>query len=141
MNKNLKIKMYAFTIDCKDALKLAQFYAQLLHWEVVYHDDEYACVAPSNIKQGRYPGLFFQTNQDFLPPVWPEQPQQQQQMAHLDLIVNDLEAAVQYAIECGATLGQAQFSNEHRVMFDPSGHPFCLCENTPVVDSPEFALL
>lgn len=30
MDAELKIKMYAFTLDCKDPLELAKFYAALL---------------------------------------------------------------------------------------------------------------
>jgi len=45
--------------------------------------------------------------------------------AHLDFAVNDLEEAVQHAINCGATMAAEQFSEEWRVMFDPAGHPFC----------------
>ena len=45
-------------------------------------------------------------------------------MAHLDFAVNDLEKAVQHAINCGATMAAEQFSEGWRVMFDPAGHPF-----------------
>ena len=43
-------------------------------------------------------------------------------MAHLDFAVNDLEEAVQHAINCRATMAAEQFSEEWRVMFDPAGH-------------------
>jgi len=42
--EELKIKMYAFTIDCKDPHELAKFYAALMRWEVVFSDEEYAVV-------------------------------------------------------------------------------------------------
>lgn len=46
----------------------------------------------------------------------------QQQMAHLDFAVNNLEEAVQYAIECGATMAENNFRGES---YDrPAGHPF-----------------
>jgi hypothetical protein len=45
MNNELKIKMYSFTIDCINPLELAEFYAKLLKWNVVFNDEEYACVA------------------------------------------------------------------------------------------------
>ena len=73
--------------------------------------------------------------------MWPEKPEAQQQMAHLDFAVNNLEEAVQYAIQCGATMAEEQFSDSWRVMIDPSGHPFCLCYMKPVFKSPHFALL
>lgn len=33
----------------------------------------------------------------------------QQQMAHLDFAVNDLEKAVQHAVRCGAAVAEEQF--------------------------------
>jgi hypothetical protein len=37
------------------------------------------------------------------PPVWPEQPGQEAKMMHLEVIVNDLDAAVRLVLECGGT--------------------------------------
>ena len=85
--------------------------------------------------------MLFQRNPDYQPPVWPAQPGEQQQMAHLDFAVNDLEKAVEHAIECGATMAENQFSDEWKVMLDPAGHPFCLCEMKSLIESPHFALL
>ena len=39
MKDDLKIKMYSFTVDCKDPHKLANFYADLLKWEVLLIDE------------------------------------------------------------------------------------------------------
>lgn len=133
--------MYALTIDCKNALELAQFYAKLLKWEIPYHDAEWALAAPKGAKQGGYPCLMFQTNEDYVPPVFPDQADAQQQMAHIDFAVNDLATAVEYAKACGATLCSQQFSNQHSILFDPSGHPFCLCLMDDVIAGPNFKLL
>jgi predicted enzyme related to lactoylglutathione lyase len=141
MNNELKIKMYSFTIDCINPLELAEFYAKLLKWNVVFNDEEYACVAAPGTNEGEYPCILFQKNPEYKPPVWPEEPEAQQQMAHLDLAVNDLEEAVQYAIKCGATVADKQFSDHWRVMFDPAGHPFCLCNMKSVIESDHFKLL
>lgn len=127
MSNELKIKMYSFTMDCKQPAELANFYADLLGWEIVFSDVEYACVAPQGTPQGAYPGITFQQNAEYQPPVWPEEPGAQQQMAHLDIAVNDLDTAVAHATHCGATPASEQFSDGWRVMLDPSGHPFCLC--------------
>ena len=83
----------------------------------------------------------FQRNPEYEPPVWPEKPEAQQQMAHLDFAVNDLEKAVQYAVDCGATIADDQFSDGWRVMFDPAGHPFCLCQIKSIIENANFALL
>lgn len=141
MDDELKIKMSAFTLDCKDPHELAEFYSVLLKWEIPYYDEEYAIVGAPGTNQGAYPGITFQRNPEYKPPVWPEEPEAQQQMAHIDFAVNDLEKAVQYAIHCGATIADKQFSDVWTVMFDPAGHPFCLCQMKHVFESPHFALL
>lgn len=53
----------------------------------------------------------------------------------------DLDKAVQYAIDCGAAMADKQFSDDWRVMIDPAGHPFCLCQMKSVIESNHFALL
>lgn len=126
MDKEFKIKMYSFVIDCIDPYELAKFYTALLGWEIPFHNEEYAVAAPLGVAQGAYPGITFQRNADYKPPVWPAAFEKQQQMAHMDFAVNNLEKAVQHAIRCGATTADEQFSDGWKVMLDPSGHPFCL---------------
>lgn len=140
MNNELIIKMNAITLDCKEPRELAEFYAKLLHWDVTYSDEEYVCVSAPGAQLGAYPYLTFQRNHDYQPPVWPEKPGEQQQMAHLDLAVNDLAAAEQYALSCGATKAVEQFSEYWTVMLDPVGHPFCLCRFKEVIEGEHFAL-
>lgn len=141
MEDELKIKLYAFTVDCTDPHALATFYAALLKWNIVFFDEEYACVGPPGTQQGGYPCITFQRNPAYEPPVWPDVPEAQKQMAHLDFAVNHVEEAVQHAIHCGATISEKQFSDHWRVMLDPAGHPFCLCQMKSVIESTHFALL
>ena len=141
MDEKPKIKLYALTVDCKEPYALAQFYAALLGWEIPFYDEDWACVGAPGAAQGAYPGITFQRNPDYQPPVWLEQPGAQQQMAHLDFAVNDLEKAVAHTIACGATVAAEQFSNDWRVMLDPAGHPFCLCQMKAMMGSSQFALL
>ena len=141
MDDGLKIKMYSFTVDCKEPYELAKFYAALLKWAIPFHDEEWACAGAPGTEQGAYPCLLFQRNPGYKPPVWPEKPEEQQQMAHLDFAVNDLEQAVQHAIHCGASIANEQFSDHWRVMIDPAGHPFCLCQMGSLMESKQFALL
>jgi hypothetical protein len=141
MDDKLQIKMYSFTIDCKEPLALAKFYAALMNWEFLQMGEDWACVYAPGTNQGAYPCLLFQRNPDYVPPVWPEEPEAQQQMAHLDFAVNDIEKAIQHAKECGAKVADKQFSDEWTVMFDPAGHPFCLCKMKSVIESEHFALL
>lgn len=141
MDGELKIKMYSFTLDCKDPHELAKFYTELLKWEIAFEDENWVCIHAPGTNQGTYPNILFQRNPEYLPPVWPEKPEAQQQMAHLDFVVNDLEKAVQHAIQCGAKVAEDQFSDDWKVMFDPSGHPFCLCPMISLMESDDFALL
>ena len=141
MDNELKIKMYAFTVDCKDPQALSKFYASLLKWEVAPIDEEYAIAYPPGTQQGSYPGITFQRNPEYQPPVWPQKPEAQQHMAHLDFAVNDLGKAAQHALHCGATIAGEQFSDHWKVFLDPAGHPFCLCQMKSIFESDHFALL
>jgi hypothetical protein len=60
------------------------------------------------------------------PPVWPPVPGTQGMQLHLEVEVSDLEAAVEHAVELGATVATHQPQDDVRVMLDPAGHPFCL---------------
>src|SRR5690554_4478735 len=70
--------------------------------------------------------LAFQRVEEYVPPVWPWQEGEQQQMLHLDFEVDDLEKAVEHATKCGAKKAEVQYYDSSTVMFDPAGHPFCL---------------
>ena len=60
--------------------------------------------------------------------MWPPEPGTQQMQMHLDLEVDDLDAASAVAEEAGARrLGGV--ADEHEIVgvyADPAGHPFCL---------------
>jgi hypothetical protein len=46
---------------------------------------------------------------------------------HLDVVVDDLDAAEKAVLELGATRHEQQPGETFRVFLDPAGHPFCLC--------------
>ncbi|WP_445402475.1 VOC family protein [Streptomyces sp. LE64] len=61
----------------------------------------------------------------FRPPVWPDPAHSKQ--AHLELGVEDLDAAQERMLALGAVLPDFQPNPEAwRVLLDPAGHPFCL---------------
>ena len=60
------------------------------------------------------------------PPVWPPEPGKQGMQLHIEVEVDDLAAAVEHALELGATEAEHQPQDDVRVMLDPAGHPFCL---------------
>jgi hypothetical protein len=47
-------------------------------------------------------------------------------MMHLDIEVEDLAAACEHALSCGANLAECQPQEHVRILLDPAGHPFCL---------------
>lgn len=119
----MKIRLGAVVLDCKDANVLAGFYAKLLDWTTVRIDDDWIFV---HSKDGRGIPIVFQQDPDYLPPVWPSEQDKQQQMAHLDFYVDDVEQGVQRALDCGAVPAPVQYDSSYRVMIDPAGHPFCV---------------
>lgn len=112
------------SIDCKDGVKLQIFYAELLGWEKLEIYDCPAIKSPNGMLF-----LFMAADDfDYTKPVWPEQPGKQQKQIHLDFQVDDLPAAVVQAQAIGAVKAEDQYGGEYFVtMFDPEGHPFCLC--------------
>ena len=47
-------------------------------------------------------------------------------MLHLDILVDDVDAAGAHAVAAGAVLAGCQPQADVRVHLDPAGHPFCL---------------
>ena len=111
------MELYAVTLDAPDASALARFYAQLLELEVGYDGPEGALVS------GGPTSLMVQQVNDYQPPQWrdAEHPQQ----AHLDILVDDLDAGEERAVSLGATRLDGG-GDTFRVFADPAGHPFCL---------------
>ncbi|RBY93396.1 VOC family protein [Blastococcus sp. TF02-8] len=111
------MELYAVTIDAPDASALGHFYADLLGLDVAYDGPEGALVP------GGAFSVMVQQISDYTPPRWsdPARPQQ----AHLDLLVDDLDAGEQRALELGAIRLEGG-SEGFRVFADPAGHPFCL---------------
>jgi predicted enzyme related to lactoylglutathione lyase len=109
----------SIVIDCPDAGALAVFYGALLDWKVEVsagwmevHAEDGQCIA-------------FQQVEGYTRPRWPGQEAPQQM--HLDVVVDDLDAAEAAVTELGATKHEHQPGTEFRVFLDPAGHPFCLC--------------
>ena len=110
-----------FVIDCPDARVLADFYGALLDWEAK-GDSEWAEIRPADGSGC----ISFQQVADFAAPHWPGQDVPQQM--HVDVIVDDLDAAEQPTADLGATKAEVQPKpTSFRVFLDPAGHPFCLC--------------
>lgn len=107
--------------DCSNANELADFYVKLLGWDKEIAGDQFAAI---RTPQGML--LVFQTVEGYVAPVWPWKDGAQQQMAHIDFKVDDLQSAEKHAIQCGAAKAAVQYYDTSTVMIDPAGHPFCL---------------
>jgi catechol 2,3-dioxygenase-like lactoylglutathione lyase family enzyme len=112
----------ATVLGAPDPRSLAEFYHRLLGWEIVTEQPGWVVLRPP----GGGTGLSFQEEADHVPPVWPPRPGEQQMMMHLDLRVDDLEAAGTHVEAAGARLAEFQPQEGVRVYLDPAGHPFCL---------------
>lgn len=118
-------------LDSADPLRLADFYARLLGWDIARSEgprpgnppeDGWAILRSSD---GRHK-LEFQWEPLYIPPSWPSVEGGQLMMIHLDFGVDDLDEGVQWALETGAVLAEHQPQPGVRVLLDPDGHPFCL---------------
>lgn len=108
-------------IDCPDPGALARFYGAMLDWKI----DVSANRASVCAEYGQC--ISFHQVAGYTPPMWPTQERPQQM--HLDVIVDDLDAAETAVIDLGATKHPDQPGTSFRVFLDPAGHPFCLCVN------------
>jgi len=110
-------QVFAVTIDTADAPELGRFYSGLLGLDVTYEGPEGVLIGS--------PGqpVMFQQVAEHHRPDWPD-PARPQQL-HLDVTVEDAEAAERAALELGATRLPGE-GDDWRVYADPHGHPFCL---------------
>jgi catechol 2,3-dioxygenase-like lactoylglutathione lyase family enzyme len=116
-------------LDCAEPLRLAEFYEQLLGWEITQRSaDWYQLADPDGGV-----GLNIQGEDRYQPPVWPEEPGQPGKQLHLEIEVDDVGRAVDHAVACGAIEARWQppdrDASRLRVMLDPAGHPFCLYDD------------
>jgi catechol 2,3-dioxygenase-like lactoylglutathione lyase family enzyme len=109
-------------IDCADAQAMADFYGRLLGWEPTIREPSWVLMRDP----AGGTGLSFQAAPHYREPVWPERVGAQDKMLHLDIRVDDLDAAVEHALAAGARLAGEQPQERVRVLLDPAGHPFCL---------------
>ena len=121
----MKITRRVVVFDAGDIEAESAFWAGLLGGDVHRDDDWHSVVVDGEWVMG------VQRAPNHEPPVWPGGPQQQQ--AHLDLHVDDLEAAGRRAEELGGRLLQPARTpadnpdgdERFAVYASPAGHPFC----------------
>jgi catechol 2,3-dioxygenase-like lactoylglutathione lyase family enzyme len=118
-----RLRLTGVNIDAPDPHALAAFYCRLLGLEITRADEDDVHTNGT---------LSFQRERAYQRPMWPSAPGDQQMMMHLEVAVDDLDAAVTHALAAGATLAAHQPQPDVRVCLDPAGHPFCLYLGQPV---------
>jgi catechol-2,3-dioxygenase len=116
-----QLELVAF--DAADIETLAAFYVDLAGWEVVRKVPDWI-----TLRTGDGQEVAFQQVPDHVAPQWPGQ--QLPQQFHLDLQVDDHEAAAERAV----TLGARRLADGPTwiTLADPAGHPFDLCQKDGV---------
>ncbi len=127
----MSVRLQTVVLDARDPHALARFYAELLGKEITRQVDYWVDIGDS--ATGR---LSFQRAPDHQAPHWPDPASSMQ--IHLDIEVDDIEAAEAHALALGARrlpwdsaqeMAQGlrlEGSGGFRVYTDPAGHPFCL---------------
>lgn len=119
-------QLASISLDCPDTDRLAGFYTGLLGLKEAFATADRGVIALA----GAGPMLTLMRVDDYVAPSWPGGPQHQQM--HLDIAVEDLDAATDSAAALGATIAEHQVSpDQWRVLLDPAGHPFCLTAVRP----------
>lgn len=112
-------RLHSTVIDCPDPRALANFYCQLLGRYVVRDSDGWVVIGDDSDA----PTIAFQQAPDLQEPRWPDPGRPQQ--FHLDVMVDDIEAAEVKVLAIGARKLPGE-GKDFRVYADPAGHPFCL---------------
>lgn len=117
------IESFNVVLDSPDPQRLANFYGQLLGWDVTHDDPTWSKV--SNPEGGA--GISVQLEELYQPPTWPARRGDQLMMSHLDFTVQDVDQAVADVQAAGGSLAETQPSpKDFTVLLDPDGHPFCV---------------
>lgn len=117
-------RLRSVVLDTQDPHSLATFYADVLGGAVSVTDETWVVVTDPTGRR-----LAFQLAPEHQPPAFPD-PRGSQQF-HLDIEVDEIEAAQRQVLALGATrVTDAEDETDFRVFRDPAGHPFCLVFNT-----------
>jgi catechol 2,3-dioxygenase-like lactoylglutathione lyase family enzyme len=119
-------------VECPDPRALADFYCALLDMEVVKELDGWVVIGRGGTRE-----LAFQRPERWVPPpLWPD-PLGAPRL-HLDVRVDDIEAAQVSVLALGATRAPGAPETGYRVFLDPVGHPFCLVHGPDSAHDPRW---
>lgn len=113
-------QLRSVVVDCRDPRALATFYAGVLGGTITEKDETWVVLTGPSGRR-----LAFQHSPEHEPPRFPD-PRGSQQF-HLDIQIDDLDAAERRLRDLGATrVTDAVGEDRFRVFRDPAGHTFCL---------------
>jgi catechol 2,3-dioxygenase-like lactoylglutathione lyase family enzyme len=119
----MRINDQVVVFDAADLTTESGFWAGVLGGTVDAEDDWHMVLVDGKPRVG------VQLAPDHVAPDWPDGTPKQQ--IHLDLWVDDIDAAHDEVTSLGAKLLKVVRDSEapdgYQVYVDPAGHPFCLC--------------
>jgi predicted enzyme related to lactoylglutathione lyase len=119
----VKINHQVVVFDAADLSAESKFWAGVLGGMVDAEDEWHMVLVDAKPRVG------VQLAPDHVPPDWPDGTPKQQ--IHLDLWVDDVDAAHEKVMSLGARVLKAAADSDSadnfQVYADPAGHPFCLC--------------
>jgi catechol-2,3-dioxygenase len=116
-------RLETIVLDAGDIETLAAFYAELTGWALARKAPDWITLQTADSQE-----VAFQLTPDHVAPQWPGQ--QRPQQAHLDLFVDQHQAAAEKAVSLGAT--RLADGATWITLADPAGHPFDLCQKDGV---------
>lgn len=122
------IRMLPIVMDSgvHQAEVLSTFYSRLLGWEHSFPAQNGTATVTS--PEDRI--MAFQETESYELPVWPWKPGAQGQILHFNLMVEDLEQAIRFSVDCGAKFGDEKSSTTPESCSTP-GIPFAWISITP----------
>lgn len=118
----MRINHQVVVFDAAELAPESSFWAGILGGTVDADDDWHM------VSVDGQPRVGVQLAPNHVPPDWPDGNPQQ---IHLDLWVDDIEAAHEEVMSLGAKLlkpaQESESADNFQVYADPAGHPFCLC--------------
>ena len=119
----MKIKRQIIVFDAADMAAESSFWAGVLGGTVKADDDWHTVSVDGESRLG------IQLAPNHVAPDWPNGTPEQQ--IHLDLWIDNLDAAHEEVLSLGARLlkpaDDPKAAQGFQVYADPAGHPFCLC--------------
>jgi predicted enzyme related to lactoylglutathione lyase len=108
-------------MECADPAVLADFYRQVLGWDVTLTHETYAEISDGSTR------ILFTRVDGYQGSGWPTSAAPKRY--HLCLRADDMAEAVERCLDLGAAKPEFQ-PGGHRwtVLTDPAGHPFCLAQ-------------